>query len=113
MNEVCHQVKYFTTSNEAYTYKHLLNKNDFKDFFQDMLEEIEVNERRDHWTLMERKDLPPGAKTNMAIWSFKQKQYQYGIINKHKSILCAHGEQQTRGQDYWDTCALIVTWASL
>ena len=36
MNEVCHQVKYFTTSNKAYTYKQMLNENDFKDFFQAM-----------------------------------------------------------------------------
>ena len=60
MNELCHQVKYFTTSNEEYTYKHMLNKNDFKDFFQAMLKEIEVNKKQYHWTLMERKDLPPG-----------------------------------------------------
>ena len=37
MNEVCHQVKSFTTSNEAYTYKQMLNGNYFKDFFHDML----------------------------------------------------------------------------
>ena len=46
MNEVCHQVKYFTTLNKAYTYKQILNKNDFKDFFQDMLEEIEVHKEQ-------------------------------------------------------------------
>ena len=40
MNKVCHQVKYFTTPNEAYTYKQMLNGNDFKDFFQAILEEI-------------------------------------------------------------------------
>ena len=62
MNEVYHQVKYFTTSNEAHTYKRMLNENEFKDSFQDMLEEIEVQEKRDHWKLMERKDLPPGSK---------------------------------------------------
>ena len=37
-----------------------------------MLEEIEVHKKWDHWTLMERNDLPPGAKTIMAIWSFKK-----------------------------------------
>ena len=38
MNEVCHQVKYFTTSKEAYTDKQMLNSNYFMDFFQAMLE---------------------------------------------------------------------------
>ena len=113
MNEVCHQVKYLTTSNEAYTYKHMLNENEFKDFFQDILEEIEVHKKREHWTLMEGKDLTPGANTIMAIWSFKQKQYPDGSINKHKSRLCANGGQQTWGQDYWDTYAPVVTWASV
>jgi hypothetical protein len=27
--------------------------------------------------------------------------------------LCAHGGQQTWGQDYWDTYALVITWASV
>ena len=70
MNEVCQQVKSFTTSNEAYTYKQMLNENYFKEFFQAVLEEIEVHEKRDQWTLMERKDITPGSKTIMAIWSF-------------------------------------------
>ena len=95
MNEVCHQVKYFTTSNKAYTYKQMLNEDDFKDFFQAMLEEIEFHKKRDQWTLMERKDLPPGAKNIMDIWSFNRKRYPDGSINKHKSRLCAHGGQQT------------------
>ena len=95
--KVFHQVKYFTTSNEAYTYKQMLNENYFKDFFRAMLEQIEVRDKRDHWTLMESKDLPPGAKTVMAIWSSKQKRYPDGSLNKHKSRLCAHGEELTWG----------------
>ena len=46
----------------------MLNENDFKEFFQDMLDEIEVRDKRDHWTLMEMKDIPPGDNTIMAIW---------------------------------------------
>ena len=68
----------------------MLIENDFKDFFQNILEEIEVHEKRDHWTLIERKDLPPEAKTIIAILSFKRKLYPDGSINKHKTRLCAH-----------------------
>ena len=113
MNELCHQVQSFTTSNEAYTYKQMLQENDCKDFFDAMLEEIEVHENRAHWTLMRRDDIPPGAKTIMAIWSFKRKRYPDGSLHKHKARLCAHGGQQTWGQDYWDTYAPVVTWASV
>jgi hypothetical protein len=50
----------------------------------------------------------------MAIWSFKRKRFLDGTLNKHKAQLCAHGGgQQTLGQDYWDTYAPVVTWASV
>ena len=56
-------------------------------------------------------DLPPGANTIMAIWSFKRKRFPDGTLNKHNAQLCAHSGQQTWGQDYWDTYAPAVTWA--
>ena len=62
---------------------------------------------------MERKDLPPVANTIIDIWSFKQKRYLDGSLNKQKSILCAHGGQQTWGQDYWYTYDPVVNWASV
>jgi hypothetical protein len=62
---------------------------------------------------MECKDLPIGTKMIMAIWSFKHKRCPDGTLNKHKARLCAHDGQQTWGQDYWDTYAPIVTWASV
>jgi hypothetical protein len=75
--------------------------------------EISDHEARRHWDLMLRTDLPIGAKTIMAIWSFKRKRFPDGTLNKHKARLCAHGGQQTWGQDYWDTYAPVVTWASI
>ena len=62
---------------------------------------------------MERKDLPPGPKTIMAIWPFKKKWHPDGSHNKHKSRLCDHCGQQTWGQDYWEAYAPVVTWASV
>ena len=62
---------------------------------------------------MNRNDMPKGAKTIMAIWSFKCKRYPDGSLNKHTARLCAHGGKQTWGQDYWDTYAPVVTWASV
>ena len=48
LNEVCHQVKSFTTDNENYTYKQMLKEDDFKDFFTAMIDEISVHEQREH-----------------------------------------------------------------
>ena len=54
MNELCHQFNSYTTSNEAYTYKQMVQEKDCKEFFNAMLEEVEVHEKREHWTLMNR-----------------------------------------------------------
>ena len=72
-----------------------------------------VHESRDHWKIMNRRNMPTGSKTIMAIWSFKRKRFPDGSLNKHKARLCAYGGQQTWGQDYWDTYAPVVTWASV
>ena len=91
----------------------MLKEEDHKQFFQAMEVELSDHEERNHWTLMERKDLPSGTKTIMAIWSFKRKRFPDGTLNKHKACLCAHGGQQTWSLDYWDTYAPVVTWASV
>jgi hypothetical protein len=77
--------------------------------------EIKINdhEAHRHWDLMLRIDLPLGSKTIMTIWLFKRKRFPDGMLNKHKAQLCAHEGQQTWGQDYWDTYAPVITWASV
>ena len=63
----------------------MLKEDDHKQFFQAMEVELDDHEQRKHWTVMERKDMPIGAKTIMAIWSFKRKRFPDGTLNKHKS----------------------------
>ena len=113
INDICHQIHAFASSNETYTYSGMLREEDHKQFFKAMEVELADHKERNHWTLMERKDLPIGTKTIMAIWSFKRKRFPDGSLNKHKARLCAHGGQQTWGLDYWDTYAPVVTWASV
>jgi hypothetical protein len=49
----------------------------------------------------------------MAIWSFKQKRFPDGTLNKPSgSTLCSRRSTDL-GQDYWDTYAPVVTWASV
>jgi hypothetical protein len=54
-------------------------------FFEAMEIEINDHKTRRHWDLMLRTDLPLSSKTIMAIWSFKQKRYPDGMLNKHKA----------------------------
>ena len=43
INDIIHRVKAFSTSNESFTYKQMLKEEDYKYFFQAMLDEIEVH----------------------------------------------------------------------
>ena len=66
--------------NDTYTFKNMLRQPDAKVFVQAMMQEMDAHETRNHWTLMLRSDLPPGAKTILFIWSFKRKRFPDGRI---------------------------------
>jgi hypothetical protein len=100
-------------SNETFTYKQAMHEKDYRDFVKAMIKEVDDHENKNHWTIMNRRDMPTDAKTIMAIWSFKQKRLPDGTLNKHKACLCAHGGMQTWGQNYWETYAPVVNWASV
>ena len=62
-------------SNEVFTYKNAMKEEDYREFVKAMMKEITEHEEREHWTMIERRELPPGVKTIMSIWSFKRKPY--------------------------------------
>jgi hypothetical protein len=99
--------------NETFSYNQALKQEDFCKFIKAMMVEVSDHESRDHWTLTKRCDMPEDTKTIMSIWSFKRKRYPDGTLNKHKACLCAHGGMQTWGQNYWETYAPVVNWASV
>ncbi len=90
-----------------------MQQSDYHNFIKAMVHEVEDHETQKHWTLAKRCDLQPGTKTIMSIWSFKRKRYPDGMLNKHKACLCAHGGMQTWGQNYWETYAPVMNWASI
>lgn len=102
-----------TGKNDIYTFKEMLQEDDKSQFIEAMLKEIAVHEDRNHWDVISRSDLPSGAKTIMAIWSFKRKRLPDGQILKYKARLCAHGGMQQWGVNYWETYAPVVNWMSV
>eukprot|EP00957_Ditylum_brightwellii_P010828 820595-Ditylum_brightwellii.AAC.1 len=50
--------------NETYTFNDMTKQDDRKDFILAMLDEINVHEDRDHWTLMKRVDVPSSKQVN-------------------------------------------------
>ena len=101
------------SSNKVFIFKQAMNKDDGMEFVKAMVKEIKPHEDAEHWTMIERLKMPLGTKTIMSIWTFKRKQFPSGIINKHKARICAHGGMQTWGQNYWETYAPVVNWASV
>ena len=75
--------------------------------------EIEVREKRGHWTMVKRSLIPPGVKTIRGIWSFKRKQFLDGRINQHKARLCAHGGMHQWRENYWETYSPVVNMLSV
>ena len=100
-------------ANESYTFKEMLQQDDRNQFVEAMTKEIGYQKKSKHWEIVLRYQMPRGIKPIMAIWSFKSKQYPYGTINKHKSILCAHGGKQQWGINYWETYTPVINWVSV
>jgi hypothetical protein len=100
-------------SNKTFNYKEALQQSDKIKFVKAMIHEVNDHKTQKHWTFMKHCNLLPGTKIIMSIRSFKCKRVPDGTLNKHKARLCAHGGMQTWGQNFWETYAPIVNWASV
>ena len=86
-----------SANNDVYTLKEMLRLDDIAPFVTAMIKEIEDHEVRDHWEIIERMNLPKGAKTILSVWAFKLKRLPDGQVMKHKARLNAHGGIQRWG----------------
>jgi hypothetical protein len=98
---------------QDFTYKEAMHESDYHDIVKAMVKEVDDHESRNHWTVMQCCDMPSDTKIIMSIWSFNHKRYPDGTLNKHKAHSCVHGRMQTWGQNYWETYAPVVNWASV
>ena len=92
---------------EILTYGEMKRQQDKSQFITAMQKEISDNEQRKHWKLVHRSETK-GAKTIMAIWSFRRKRDNIIGKLKKKDIICAYGEMQQKGINYWETYAPVV-----
>ena len=99
--------------NEVYNYKEAMKQDDAPEFIKAMMKEIEDHEKRGHWTLIRRSEMPANAKTIPSIWSYRRKRFPDGRLEKHKARICAHGGKQQWGIDYWETYSPVVNWISV
>jgi hypothetical protein len=67
-----------------------------------------------NYEIMLKIALPKGASLLPTVWQFKRKRdLCTGAIKKHKARLCLDGSKQTKGADFWETCAQVATWNSI
>ncbi len=52
-----------------------MRESDYHEFVKAMVKEVEDHESGNHWTIMQRCDMPNDTKMIMSIWSFKPKLY--------------------------------------
>ena len=72
-------------------------------FITAMQKEISDHKKCKHWKLVHQSETK-GAKTIMAIWSFRRERENIiGKVKKYKSIICAQGGMQEKVINYWET----------
>ncbi len=67
INDICHQVHAYAASNESFMHLQMLREEDHKQIFKAIKVKLADHKFCNHWTLMERKDLPIWTKMVMAI----------------------------------------------
>ena len=75
----------------------------------------EINQLEEHgtWHWVERKSLAHGTNVLPTTWVLRIKRYPDGRLNKFKARLCARGDKQVAGVDYFDTYSPVVSWSTV
>ena len=98
---------------DTLTYGEMKQQPDKPNFITAMQKEISDHKQPKHWKLVHRSEIK-GAKTIMAIWSFRRKRDNImGKVKTYKARICAHGVMQEKGINYWETYAPVVQWMSV
>ncbi len=84
-----HHAYLSAVDNGNYTLKEMLKQDDENEFITTMMKEVQDHENRDHWTMIPRTDMPDGAKSILAVWSFKRKVFPDGRVLKYKGCIDA------------------------
>ena len=103
-----------TTDGDTMYWDQAIKQKDAKQFIQAAIDEISTHQKRGHWVVIPKEEVPMGTKILDAIWSMKRKRRLLtNEVYKHKARLNVHGGQQEHGVNYWETYAPVVTWAAI
>ena len=108
-------VAFAASSNPDIMYMHeALKAPDRDQFIEAMKREVEDHEKRNHWEVVSKDDIPQGTKILPAVWAMRRKRrIATGEIYKWKARLNVHGGKQIKGVHFWETYSPVVTWFSI
>ena len=87
---------------------------DWANFKQAMKEEVRAHEDNKHWELIPKHQVPEGEQILPSVWAMKRKRrISTRKVYKWKARLNVHGGKQTKGVNFWETYAPVVSWTSI
>ena len=94
---------------DTLSFRDAMAQPDREEFIKAMVDEVADHEKRKHWELYPRKQVPKGHPIARGVWSMRRKRrLTTGEVYKHKSRLTYDGSTQIHGLNYWDTFSPVV-----
>ncbi len=91
-------------------WKQAMNRPFKEEYWKAAVKELEMLEEMNAWEVVDRSEAE-----NMinSMWAFKLKCFPNGMVKKFKAWVCAHGDQQLEGIDFFETYVPVVQWTML
>ena len=87
---------------------------DAQEFKKAMVKEVNDHNDRQHWEIMEKKDVPKGETILPAVWAMKRKRrIDTRQVYKWKSRLNLGGHKMIKGKHYNETYAPSLSWSTI
>ena len=96
------------------TLKEAMEGPDREGFLEAMYLEMDQLEGMEAWVVVPRsKALKENRNIFATTWAFRRKRFPDGSVKKLKARLCARGDQQIGGVDYFETYSPVVQWSTI
>jgi Reverse transcriptase (RNA-dependent DNA polymerase) len=103
-----------STDPDVLQYHEAMKQPDRVQFIRAMVKEIQAHTDGKNWIIVKRSTVPKGHQALPAVWAMHRKRkIDTREVYKWKARINIHGGKQTKGINYWDTYALVATWASI
>ena len=108
-------ISFKATSDPDTMYWHQAMKQpDADKFLQAAAKEFNSHHENNHWTMIERDQVPKGCNVLPSVWAMKRKRdIATQAIKKYKARLNLHGGKQVFGEDFYETYAPVVGWMTV